>query len=150
MSNIMKAESIYVFKDGKPVPIYLGLIYKDDNVIGRVDSTFHLAYEDTFYQYRLQAYTFSLSQYRDENNNVVFRITPNDLSLPRFSDLVIDIKNNSGEDYIINIFTTDTSEHWDYYTDRDIPVGEYWIASIRNSQDQYWNYYFNVSSITIE
>ena len=143
MSNIMKAESIYVFKDGKPVPIYLGLIYKDDNVIGSVDSTFYLAYEDTFYQYLLQAYTFSLSQYRDENNNVVFRITPNDLSLPRFSDLVVDIKNNSGEDYIINIFTTDTSEHWDYYTDKDIPVGEYWRASIRNSQDQYWNYYFN-------
>lgn len=154
---IIQADHIYVFKDGKPVSLYLGNIYKNDSIYGLIDSRFHISYENNLYKFSDQYYEFKIESLRDINDNtIIFKITPLNEN-PRFTDLTIEIYNPDGEyKYLINIFTTDKSKHWNYYTKTNIPIGEVWKAKIRDLdntgydyKDQFWKYRLSNYNINI-
>ena len=142
---VTQADHIYIFKDGKPISIYLGNIYKNNSTYGLVDSRFHIAYEGNFYKFSDQFYDFKIESLRDPNDNtVIFKVT-------------IEIYNPQGEyKYVINIFTTDKSTYWDYRTEVNIPEGEIWTVKIRdldkteyNYKDQFWKYRLSNNSVTV-
>lgn len=154
---VTQADHIYIFKDGKPISIYLGNIYKNNSTYGLVDSRFHIAYEGNFYKFSDQFYDFKIESLRDPNDNtVIFKVTPLNKN-PRFTDLTIEIYNPQGEyKYVINIFTTDKSTYWDYRTEVNIPEGEIWTVKIRdldktkyNYKDQFWKYRLSNNSVTV-
>ena len=154
---IIQADHIYVFKNGEPISMYLGSIYKNNSIYGLVDSEFHIAYNNDFYKFSDQFYDFKIESLRDSNDNsVIFKITSLNKN-PRFTDLTIEIYNPEGENkYLINIFTTDKSGYWNYRTEANIPEGEIWTAKIRDLdntgydyKDQFWKYRISNNTITI-
>ena len=153
---IKEAKDIYVFKNGKAVSLRKGNIYQNGIISYKVGTDFRMFYNGDWYKLDPEDYNFQISCYRDENNEVVFRLTTLEVE-PRTSDLVLELYDETGTiRYTINIFETDKNDFWDYFTYQDLTPGVIWTAKIRDVdntsyeyQDKFWKYLLNNNTIEI-
>ena len=154
---IKEADNIYVFKDGKPISLHLGNIYRNGIISHKVGNNFHLYYNGDWYKFKSQEYKFKIETYRDENNEVVFRLTRLEEHKPRTSDIVLELYDETGTiRYTINVFETDENLYWDYFSRLNLPSGIIWTAKLRDLdntshdyEDGFWKYLLVNNTIEI-
>lgn len=153
---IKEAKNIYVYKNGIPYSIQFGNIYKNGEISYQVNSQFRMYYNGDWYVLSPIEYKFNITTYRNENNEVIFHITAPLEYNPRTSDLAIEFYDEEGVlKYVLNIFETDPSQYWDYFTFKDLTPGITWTAKIRDLDDTSYDYsdlfwkYIVTSNITI-
>lgn len=153
---MIEAKNIYVYKNGKPISLQFGKVYKNKVVSYLINKNFHIYYNSECYKFPALDYIFNAEYYRNDNGNVIFRITkPLDINNNRASDLSVEFYNPENElKYIVNIFTMDKNTYWDYETNTNIPNGN-WTVKIRDLdntsytyEDDFWKYSIN-SNINI-